>query len=413
MTTDALASPREVSPALTLTSAALAMFLLGAIYAYGVLLPAFMADFGWDRSTAALPQAVLLFVYAIGMGIGGALQDRTSPTRIAMLGGALFGMGMILAGYATTLWGLLIAYGVIAAIGFGFTYVAAVTAAMQVLPHRRGLAAGLVVGAFGLGALVWAPVTQRLLPTLEWSGILIAFGWLTLFTLPVLALGIRVPWRAHHAPGMHPGTAGLTLRAALHTRIFWTVFAAYTLATAVGLMLLAHIVNFGITLGIPAFTAALLLSAAAIGSGVGRVLMGALSDRTGRFPVLIGVSLLEIVLLIALAFTQSIGIIFLLATLTGFVFGSWLTLYGPTSTDLFGMRAAGAIYGVLYLSYGLGGLIGPTAGGWIADRTGAYQPAFLIGAIVSACAALLFVLAMRQHPPIYTHPPAREEEYPL
>ena len=75
---------------LTLVTAVLAMFVLGVIYAYGVFLPVFMREFGWERSTAAVPQSVQLFVYAVGMGLGGALQDRTSPTLIALAGSVVF-----------------------------------------------------------------------------------------------------------------------------------------------------------------------------------------------------------------------------------------------------------------------------------------------------------------------------------
>ncbi|HOF88269.1 MAG TPA: hypothetical protein PLZ36_09240, partial [Armatimonadota bacterium] len=152
MSADATARPRSVGArnAVTLGAASAAMLLLGAVYAYGVLLPALMAEFGWTRATAALPHAVLLFVYAVGMALGGALQDRASPSGGAMVGGLLFGGGLLLASAVPSLGGLVAAYGMLGGVGFGFTYVACVTAAMRAFPGRRGLAAGTVVGAFGL-----------------------------------------------------------------------------------------------------------------------------------------------------------------------------------------------------------------------------------------------------------------------
>jgi len=389
------------------------MFLLGAIYAYGVVLPALMADFGWNRSTAALPQSVLLFVYAIGMGVGGLLQDRANPTGIAIAGGALFGLGLRLAGEAGTLGGLILTYGIMAAIGFGFTYVAAVTAAMKSLPARRGLAAGIVVGAFGLGAFVWAPLVQHYLPTVGWQGIFAQYGGICLILLPFLGLGIRTARHPHDVPGAHPTMTGLTLCEALRTRVFWLVFAAYLLVTAVGLMLLAHLVNYAGSIGIPALQAAFLLSILSVGSGAGRIIMGSLSDRIGRFSALLGVTVVEVMLLCALAVAGSSLTVFVISALAGFVFGTWLTLYGPVSTDLFGLRAAGAVYGVLYLSYGLGGLLGPTLGGTLADAVGSYRPVFLAGALLCAIGAAFFYIAMRQHPPFYPHPPALDEEFPV
>jgi OFA family oxalate/formate antiporter-like MFS transporter len=396
----------------TLAAAAVAMFLLGSIYAYGVLLPALMTAFGWERSTAALPHAVLLFVYAVGMGIGGILEHRLSPTGGAAAGGFLFGGGLVLASRLDSLAALVLAYGVLAGIGFGFAYVASVTAAMRSYPHRRGLAAGVVVGAFGLGAFVWAPLAQRFLPSLGWDGILLRFGIAALVLIPLLALGIRAPKLTAEEKKTHLHARGLTLAQALRSPIFRLIFTAYMLVTAVGLLLLAHIVNFGLGQGIPALQAALLLSAMSVGSGTGRITMGWLSDRVGRLPCLVIASALEVVLLIGLVVAPAPAVIFIIAGLAGFAFGTWLTLYGPTATDLFGLRYAGAIYGVLYFSYGLGGLLGPTLGGALADYFGDYRAAFLAGAVLCALATLLFLYVLYLHPRYYAHPPALHEEFP-
>ncbi len=395
----------------TLITAVLAMFLLGAVYAYGVLLPAIMTAFHWERATAALPHAVLLFVYAIGMSIGGALEYRLSVTGSAMAGGLLFGLGLWLAGRADSLLTLIGSYGLLGGLGFGFAYVAAVTASMRAVPHRRGLAAGLVVGAFGLGAFVWAPLAQHLLPAWGWQGILARYGVVLMFALPLLGLGIRVRTRDRRLPDGYNG-AGSSLGDAIRTPVFWLIFAAYTLVTAVGLLLLAHLVNFALGLGMPSARAAWLLSVAAIGSGVGRFMIGWLSDRIGRLPCLITASVLELVLLTGLAWITQPAALLGIAVGTGLAFGTWLSLYGPTATDLFGMRFAGAIYGALYLSYGLGGLLGPTLGGALADASGSYRLPFLTGAGMCLLAAVLFALALRQSTAFYRHPPALEEEFP-
>jgi OFA family oxalate/formate antiporter-like MFS transporter len=388
------------------------MFLLGAIYAYGVLLPALIASFGWSTATGVLPQSVLLFVYALGMGIGGLLQDRFSPTRIVMAGGLAFGLGLMLASGARTLPALLLSYGGLCGLGFGFTYVSSVTAAMTSFPARRGLVAGLTVGAFGLGSACWAPLAQHLLATLGWQGCFLFFGALCAMALPLLGLNIRAPWRPHAVPGRHAAAEGLSLRDALRTSVFWLLFAAYLLATAAGLLWLADFKLFGTSQGIPASQAALLVVVTSIGSGLGRILMGGLSDRIGRFPTLIGAAIAGTLLFVLLALGLPHLGIFLVALFIGGAFGTWLSLYGPTATDLFGLKAAGAIYGVLYLSYGLGGLLGPTLGGWLADRAGNYRTAFLAAAGLCLLSTLCFTLAARVPASHYRHAPAAAEEYP-
>ena len=398
----------------TLVAAILAMFILGVIYAYGVFLPVFMREFGWDRSTAAVPQSVLLFVYAVGMGLGGALQDRTSPTIIALAGSLVFGAGLCLATVSTSLLELSVTLGLTAGLGFGFLYVSAVTSVLKCFPARRGLAAGVVVGAFGLGTFVWAPAAQALLEAgTHWTSIFLGFGLVSGVVLTLLSLGIRSPWKRHEVPGEHPGATGLAFRQALRTPLFWVVFAAYALVTTAGLMWFAHYKVFGVSQGMSAAQAAFLASLTALGGGVGRVLMGFASDHLGRFPSLIGASLLVVGLFVALGLGLPHGAISAVAALSGFAFGTWLALYGPTATDLFGMRSAGSIYGALYLSYGLGGLAGPMLGGLLADLSGSYALAFFVMAGVCGAGGLLFALAMRMRPPPFAHPPALEEEYPV
>lgn len=398
---------------MTLVAAALAMFLLGSIYAYGVLLPAIVIAFDTSRAAAAFPHAVLLFTYAVGMGIGGILQDRVRATLIAVVGGVLFGLGVLWAGAAQTPSVLVLRYGLLGGIGFGFAYVAAVTAVMQSFPERRGFASGVVVGAFGLGLFIWAPLAEHFLAVLGWAGIFLRFGVLALIALPLLGLGIRAP--ARPANVLHPqtGVPGVTLGQAVRTPLFLTIFLAYTLVTSVGLLLSTHLVTYGRLQGMTALQAPLLLSAFAVGSALGRFFMGSWSDRIGRFPVLIGATLSEVVVLLLLARLHTPVAIFILAGLIGFVYGTWLTLYGPIATDLFGLRAAGAIYGILYLSYGFGGLIGPWVGGVLADLTGGYTAAFLAGAATCLLAAAIFFLASRQHPPHFSHPPVFDEEFPV
>ncbi|HEX2950649.1 MAG TPA: MFS transporter [Armatimonadota bacterium] len=397
----------------TVIAAMLAMFLLGAIYAYGVLLPDIMQSFHVQSSQATLPQSILLFVYAVGMGIGGALQDRTSPTRIAIGGGAAFGLGMLIASRAHGLTLLVLSYGILAGIGFGFAYVSAVTAVMTSFPKHRGTVAGLVVGAFGLGSIVWAPLAQHVLAALGWNGIFFIYGIASLVLLPLLGVGIRTPWHPHETPGEHPKAQGATLKYALHTPLFWTLFAAYTLVTSAGLMWLALFKIFGISQGISTTQAALLVVVTSVGSGTGRIVMGGLSDRIGRFPSLIGASLLAVVVFLLIILGLPHLGIFIAAALIGFAFGTWLALYGPASTDLFGMKAAGAIYGALYLSYGIGGLLGPLLGGYLADTTGNYRLSFMTAAAFCLLGVVLFFIAKLLSRRMYHHPPALDEEFPV
>lgn len=183
---------------------------------------------------------------------------------------------------------------------------------------------------------------------------------------------------------------------------------------AADLMWLHHYKLFGVTQGLTAAYAVWLVTMTAIGSGTGREAFGGLSNLLGRFPTLFSASLFGMVLFLLLALGMPHLLIIIIAGLVGIVFGTWQSLYGPISTDLFGLRAAGAVYGALYLSNDIGGIIGPIGGAYLADHFhGGYRLAFLAAALQCAQEALIFLVAMRGERFVYLHDPAATEEYPL
>ncbi len=82
-----------------------------------------------------------------------------------MTGVALWGAGNVLAGLGTPLFGaawLYLTYGLIGGIGAGMAYITPLAVVSKWFPERRGLAGGLVVGSFGLGAFIYNQFIPRL-----------------------------------------------------------------------------------------------------------------------------------------------------------------------------------------------------------------------------------------------------------
>ena len=101
-----------------------------------------------------------------GYALAGKWQLRVGPRAAMLAAAACFGGGLVLggAGVASHNLALLYAgYGLLGGCGVGIAYTPPVQALIQWFPDRKGLASGMTIAGFGSGALVFAPLAERLL----------------------------------------------------------------------------------------------------------------------------------------------------------------------------------------------------------------------------------------------------------
>ena len=147
-------------------AAAVLMLTIGTIYSWGIFTQPLLVAFRWDLTVATWAYAIANFsLAAIGAVIGGFWQDRVGPRTVAMVGVTLWGLGNVLAGLGTAAFGapwLYVSYGIIGGIGAGMAYITPVSMVTKWFPDKKGLAGGLVAGAFGLGAFLYNQIVPRL-----------------------------------------------------------------------------------------------------------------------------------------------------------------------------------------------------------------------------------------------------------
>ena len=64
------------------------------------------------------------------------------------------------------------------------------------------------------------------------------------------------------------------------------------------------------------------------------------------------------------------------SAVVGRSYGACLSLFPATTADNWGTKNLGLNYGILFTAWGVGGVIGPTLAGKIADKTGSYAGAY-------------------------------------
>ena len=363
---------------------------LGILYAWSVFSKQLTeavdkGGFGWTKTQATLPYTIAIACFALMMVPAGRLQDRLGPRLVASAGGLLTGLGLIVASFATPQQVLpaLIGFGLLAGTGFGLGYAAATPAAVKWFPpEKKGLITGLVVAGFGVAPVYIAPLSKHLLATYGVSASFRILGIAFLVTATAFAQFIRNP--ATPPSQARPGAAAAprvdkTWRDMLRTPAFYSLYIQYACAATAGLMIIGHMakivaVQSGNTIKIGFVFVALLAS---FNAG-GRIVAGIISDYVGRVVTIALVCVLQALAMFLFSGFSSIGGFIVASGVVGFCYGACLSLFPATAADYWGTKNLGLNYGILFTAWGVGGVIGPTLAGRIADATGSYAAAYNI-----------------------------------
>ena len=384
---------------------------LGVLYSWSVFSNALSAEWGWTAAQASVPYSVAVAFFALVTAFAGRVQDRIGPRAVATAGGALLGLGMIVSSLASPRTGLplILGFGVLCGSGIAMGFIATFPAAAKWFPEtRRGLVTGVVVAGFGIASVYIAPLTQALLASYGVQRTFLVLGAAFLVATVLLAQLVTNP-----PPGYFPGPTPppdvleaqcpptrreLDWHEAVRTRQFWMLWLMYGLTAFAGVMIIGHMAGIA-TAQVPGPDLGFLLVAVlAVGNASGRIGAGVLSDRIGSVRTMRYVFCIQAVVMLLLAAAHSVAFLAALAFMVGFDYGSDLSLFPCTVSEYFGPSNQGVNYGLVFTSWGVGGVFGAMAAGAIADATGSYLGAYVLAAVLCALAAVLTLFTRRPEP---------------
>jgi MFS family permease len=377
---------------------------IGVLYAWSVLktkMTAPIADGGWEwtSSEAGLPYTLAIVCFALGLLIGGKIQDKTGPRWLVTAGGAFVGLGLILSGLVgNSPVGVAVCFGVITGLGIGLGYGCVSPPALKWFhPSKKGIVSGLIVGGFGLAAVYFAPLTTVLLNNYGIEKTLIFLGVGIFIVSTCLAQLINNPPEAYtpaapahlkEAVAKSIVTVDVSTKEMLKTKRFYLMFVMFLLSASIGLMVIGNITKIASSQLQITDTAilAILVSFLAITNTFGRVLGGLMSDKIGRVNALFVVSVLQLINMIGFIYYQNMAALAVGIVLIGFCYGTLLSVFPALVVDQYGLKNYGGNYGVLFLSWGLSGVVAPLMTDYIYDTTGKFITAYII------CAGMMAVV---------------------
>lgn len=379
---------------------------LGTVYAWSFFQTPITELVGWSNTQVAWAFSLSIFMLGVMAAWGGTKIDKYGPRRLAMIGGVMYALGYIVSAYALssgTLWLLYVAFGVVGGSGLGLAYVTPVATVSKWFTEKQGLATGMVVMGFGLGALVMSKLLAPLfleLSSHNLSKTFLYIGFTLIILLPLAASFLQLPpsekkeLKTESTPSISPykfifSKSFITL---------WFIFMINIVAGMIFISFQSPLLQDLLKLKMPVSTnfsdpgvvdtlsaaGATLIAISSIFNGLGRFFWGGVSDRIGRITTFRILLALQALIFVALIFVSQPVLFFVFVCIVMLSYGGGFGVIPSLINDSYGAKLMPSLYGAVLTAWGVGGIIGPQIVAFMKDNypenAGFY--AFVIGSVL-------------------------------
>ena len=378
---------------------------LGTVYAWSFFQTLLVRQLGWSFTDTALAFSITIFSLGISAAGAGMMLPKVGPKRLALAGSLMFSGGYMIAGLALQLDSLVLfylGYGVIGGTGIGLGYVTPVATVAKWFPDNKGLATGIVVMGFGVGAVVLSKGLAPLLLVQTEGDLPPLFIWLGVVFAAVLipcSLALRDPpatLASRYQPVQDSGVQDepdSTARCLYSGEfaVMWLVFF-FNIAAGIAVIsfqspLLQDVWGLADPTVEPETLAAYgatLIAASSLCNGFGRLFWGLLSDRIGRIQVFRILLASQMIVFGILMTERNPWIFSVLVCYILLCFGGGFATMPSFVLDVFGVRKMSVVYGFMLTAWAAAGVCGPLYIGYLKDQypDRAIIYCFLIGVLI-------------------------------
>lgn len=377
----------------------LLLIFCGLIYGWSLFKSPFSEVYtDWTLSQLSMTFTISMVFFCLGGFVAGKLSAKIKPRYIIMMSAVLLLIGFFGVSRlnpedsSSSLILLYICYGVIGGSGVGFSYNSVISTMNKWFPDKPGLASGVMMMGFGLGALILGSVATELVAS---KGVFTAFMILGIIIFVVLMVGslfIKVPEAPKAEAGAKtPVLEGSSPGEMLKTGSFWVFILWCVVANSAGLMVINSAASIAVAFGAPAIVGMVV----SVFNGAGRVIIGGLFDKLGRrTTMLINMCVLTVagVALFAGAKTSAMIIILLGLLCMGISYGGNPTISSAFINKEYGPKHFPVNFSLGNFSLIPAAILGPMISSKLIESAeGAYDTTFLAIIICAACAFVLWV----------------------
>jgi len=379
---------------IVLITGSIMQLFLGILYVWSVFVRPVSAVYDWQIDSVKLTSSFMLCFFVIGILAGGKLHLKIGSDKVVLIGGLLLSLGMLITSILPNeiAWLMYLTYGIIGGYGVGSAYNAIICAAQKWFPHKRGLATGIVVCAFGLSTVIFAPLIKTLIENFELRNTFMILAAAFFAATLILFRFIRLPDES--APAAAPPAALLAKRQyvvseTIKTKEFYYLALSLAVATAPFFILNPSFITYASQRNAESF-GLIIVMMTGVANACGRLIVPILSDKIGREYAAITVLAVTAICALLLSFAQS-GLFIASVLATAFCFGGLPGLYSVFASDYFGIKNAGANYGAIMMGFALSALTFPMFIGLIQND----MMKFITLSAMAAVGVILIILLLR------------------
>jgi MFS family permease len=377
------------SPTAILIAACVILCLgFGVRSGFGLFLQPMSLENGWGRETFSIAMAIQNLVWGLFGPFAGGIADRLGAGRVVALCGLTYVLGLIVMAFTSTPLTLHVGSGFLIGLALSGSTFATILAVIGRVtpPEKRSTALGIATAAGSFGQFAILPITQMFISAFDWRMALLGLAAIAALIVP-LAFFMR--GKAEHIAGPQQ-SFGEALREAMRERGFHLLFWGYFVCGFHIAMLTVHLPSYVTDNGLRPEHGMTALALIGLFNMIGSFSAGWLGGRFSKKYLLSGIyTLRAIAILVLISMPLSQVTLYSFAVVIGFLWLSTVPLTNGLVGQIFGMRYAGMLAGVVFFGHQIGSFIGVWLAGWLYDQTGSYQGAFVISVGLGVFAALV------------------------
>ncbi len=366
------------NPALVLTACcAILCIALGVRSAFGLFLQPMSLENGWGRETFSIAMAMQNLLWGLMGPFAGGIADRHGAGRVVGFCGASYVVGLIVMAFTSTPFGLHAGSGFLIGLALsGTTFATLLAVIMRVTPpEKRSTALGIATAAGSFGQFSILPLTQYLIGKFDWNNALLGLACVAALMIP-LAFFTSGKAAPHQGPQQSIVEA---LREAMREKSFHLLFWGFFVCGFHVAMLTVHLPSYVVDNGLKPEHGMLALALIGLFNMIGSFSFGYLGGKFSKKYLLSGIYTIRAILIfILISFPLTPATLYFFAAGIGLLWLGTVPLTNGLVAQIFGMRYAGMLGGVVFLGHQIGSFIGIWLAGWLYDHTGSYQIALMI-----------------------------------
>ncbi|MEU3737377.1 OFA family MFS transporter [Streptomyces sp. NPDC032198] len=383
-------------------------------YAFGSAEDTLSHAHGWTQSNTFWILSVWVFFQAGIAFPAGWMRERGILTaRNAMfIGSFMCLIGFLALSHLNNVWLAIIGFGVIGGVGSGFVYATCINMVAKWFPERRGAKTGFVNGGFAYGSLPFIFIFNYAFDTGNYHRVLDLIGAYILVVVLACAFFFKDPpknwWPSEVDPlaksGASKDAASLaknppavrqyTPKEAIRTGMLPLMWFTLVMTAGVSIFGISFQVDFAKEVGFGPLVAATSMGLMAVINGIGRGVVGWLSDIWGRKATLVFVILVLGLSQFGVIWAGDIHsewLFLVFAFLSGFGGGAFYPMFAALTPDYFGENYNATNYGLVYSGKLISGLFGGGLGSMVVAAWG-YNGAYALAGGISMLAAAVALL---------------------